>query len=113
MTLVVTNSGTYSSSVGTEQDLVTLTGPKTFTLTIDTVNLVFGSTNDELQIKIKTKALTGGTERTVYSAYFVGAQDTPIKVSIPVPVPFTATVRINQTFGTSRNFDWNITTPDV
>lgn len=113
MTLIVTASGTQTATVGSNHDLTTLTGPKTFTLMIDTSNMVFGSTNDELELRIKTKALTGGTERLTYYAYFVGAQDMPVKISIPVPVPYTATVSLKQTFGTSRNFDWNITTPDA
>ena len=59
---------------------VTVTGGRTFTLTVDTFNMVHGSTNDELELKIKTKALTGGAERIAYYAYFVGAQDTPIMI---------------------------------
>ena len=113
MALTVTASGTQTATVTTEHTLSTVTGPKTFTLTVDTVNMVFGSTNDELELVLKTKALTGGTERIAYSAYFVGAQNTPIKISIPIPVAYTGTFTLRQVAGTSRNFDWNITTPDL
>ncbi len=113
MALTVTANGTQTAVVGTEHTLSTLTGPKTFTLTVDTVNMVFAATNDEVELKIKTKALTGGTERLAYYAYFVGAQDMPIKISIPCPVPYTATVTLKQVAGTARNFDWNISTPDL
>ncbi len=75
--------------------------------------MVHGSTNDELELKIKTKALTGGAERIAYYAYFVGAQDTPIKISIPVPVAYAGTITLKQTAGTSRDFAWNVTTPDA
>ena len=113
MALTVTASGTQTATVTTEHTLTTLTGPKTFTLTVDTNAMVFGSTNDELLLQIKTKALTGGTERVAYAAYFVGAQDPAIKISIPIPVAYTATVTLTQVAGTSRDFPWNITTPDV
>lgn len=113
MTLFVTAFGTQTATVTTEHSLATVSSPKSYTLTVDTSNMVFGSTNDELELKVKTKALTGGTERVAYYSYFVGAQDIPIKISIPVPVAYTATFTLKQTAGTSRNFDWNITTPDA
>ena len=113
MTLFVTASGTQTATVASVDTLTTLTGPKTFTLTVDTSEMVFGSTNDELELRIENKTLTGSSELLTYYAYFVGAQDMPVKVSIPVPVPFTATVKLSQVAGTSRDFEWNVTTPDA
>ncbi len=113
MALFITAFGTQTATVTTEHTLSTVTGARTFTLTVDTSNMVYGATNDELELKIKTKALTGGTERVAYYAYFVGAQDIPIKVSIPCPVAYTGTITLKQVAGTSRDFAWNITTSDV
>ena len=113
MSLTIAASGTQSATVSTEHTLTTLTGPKTFTLHVDVNAMSHGTgTADELELRIKTKVLSGGTERVTYYALFVGAQDIPIKISLPVPVPQTATVTLKQTAGTGRSFPWAITTPD-
>lgn len=113
MSLTITASGTQSATVTTEHTLTTLTGAKTFTLHVDCNAMSHGSgTADELELRIKANVLSAGTERVVYMATFVGAQDIPIKVSLPVPVPQTATVTLKQTAGTGRSFPWAITTPD-
>lgn len=113
MSLTITASGTQAATIGTEHTLSTLTGPKTFTLHVDANAMTHGSgTADELELRIKTKVLSGGTERVTYYALITGAQDIPIKISLPVPVPQTATVTLKQTAGTGRSFPWAITTPD-
>jgi len=113
MSLTITASGTQSATVTTEHTLTTLTGGKTYTLHVDTNAMSHGSgTADELELRIKANVLNGGTERVVYFATFVGAQDTPIKISLPVPVPQTATVTLKQTAGTGRSYPWAVTTPD-
>ena len=113
MSLTITASGTQSATVGTEHTLTTLSGAKTYTLHVDTNAMSHGSgTADELELRIKANVLNAGTERVVYMATFVGAQDIPIKLSLPVPVPQTATVTLKQTAGTGRSFPWAITTPD-
>lgn len=113
MALTVTASGTQSATISTEHTLTTLSGPKTFTLHVDCNAMVHGSgTADELELRIKANVLNAGTERVVYYAMFTGAQDIPIKISLPVPVPQTATVTLKQTAGTGRSFPWAVTTPD-
>lgn len=113
MALTVTASGTQSATVNTEHTLTTLTAGKTYTLHVDCNAMVHGSgTADELELRIKTNVLSGGTERVTYMATFVGAQDIPIKISLPVPVPQTATVTLKQTAGTGRSYPWAVTTPD-
>jgi len=112
MTLTVTASGTQSATVSTEHTLAgtgTLTAGKTYTLAVDCNAM---ATGDELELRIKTKVLSSGTERLAYIATYAHAQDTPIKVSIPVPCAQAATVTLKQTAGTGRSYDWNITTPD-
>mgnify|MGYP002623899084 CR=1 FL=1 len=113
MALTVVASGTQSASVGVEHTLTTLTGGKTYTLHVDTAAMSHGSgTADELELRIKTNVLNGGTERVTYYALFVGAQDVPVKISLPVPVPQAGTVTLKQTAGTGRSFPWAVTTPD-
>lgn len=113
MTLTVTASGTQAATVTTEHTLTTLSAGKTYTLHVDANAMLHGAgTADELELRIKANVLSGGTERVVYMATFVGAQDIPIKISLPVPVPQTATVTLKQTAGTGRSFPWAITTPD-
>lgn len=113
MALTITASGTQAATIGTEHTLTTLTGAKTFTLHVDCNAMSHGTgTADELELRIKTNVLNGGTERVTYMATFVGAQDIPVKISLPVPVPQTATVTLKQTAGTGRSFPWAITTPD-
>lgn len=69
-------------------------------------------TADELELRIKANVLSGGTERLAYYTLKLGAQDMPILISVPFPVPQTATVTLKQTAGTGRSFPWAITTPD-
>ncbi|MGC5012534.1 hypothetical protein ACLQ2R_17360 [Streptosporangium sp. DT93] len=113
MSLTITASGTQAATVNTEHTLTTLTGAKTFTLHVDTNAMSHGSgTADELELRIKANVLSAGTERVVYLATFTGAQDVPIKISLPVPVTQTATVTLKQTAGTGRSYPWSVTTPD-
>jgi len=113
MALTVIASGTQSATVGVEHTLTTLAAGKTYTLHVDCNAMTHGTgTADELELRIKTNVLNGGTERVTYMATYVGAQDIPIKISLPVPVPQTATVTLKQTAGTGRSYPWSITTPD-
>lgn len=113
MALTVVDDGTQNATVGVEHTLTTLEGGKTYTLHVDTAAMSHGSgTADELELRIKTNVLSEGTERVTYLATFVGAQDIPIKISIPVPVPHDGTVTLKQTAGTGRDFPWSVTTPD-
>lgn len=111
MAISIAASGTQTATIGTEHTLSggNLLGPKTFTLMVDTTNMVAG---DELQLRIKTKTLSGGTETLAYMCTIVGAQDIPQKISIPIPVPNSATFTLKQTAGTGRAFPWNVCTPD-
>lgn len=111
MSVTAHASGTQSATVTTEH---VLTGPNvagTFTLHVDTVNMVAG---DVLELRVYQMVLTGGTERVVYFASFSGAQPTDdlIKVSVPVSNELTDTNAIKftlkQTFGTTRNFPWKV-----
>jgi hypothetical protein len=104
-------SDTTTPTVGVENFLSSPNVAGTFTLHIDTVNMVAG---DILEVRIYQMILTGGTSRIAYVAKFEGAQPVNdlIKISVPISNELTDTnalrFSINQTFGTQRAFPWKV-----
>jgi hypothetical protein len=103
-------SGTQSATVTTEHFLSSPNVAGTFTLHVDTVNMVAG---DVLELRVYQMVLTSGTTRVAYLATWYGAQtDDPIKISVPISNELTDTnalrFSLKQTFGTSRNFPWKV-----
>jgi hypothetical protein len=104
-------SGTQSATVTTEHFLSSPNVAGTFTLHVDTVNMVAG---DVLELRVYQMVLTGGTQRVAYFAQFAGAQATDdlIKISVPISNELTDTnslrFSLKQTYGTSRNFPWKV-----
>ena len=104
-------SGTQSATVTTEHFLSSPNVGGTFTLHVDTVNMVAG---DVLELRVYQMILTGGTQRVAYYARFDGAQPTDdlIKISVPISNELTDTnslrFSLKQTNGTSRNFPWKV-----
>lgn len=104
---------TQSATVTTEHFLSSPNVAGTFTLHVDTVNMVAG---DVLELRVYQMVLTGGTQRVAYYARFDGAQPTDdlIKISVPISNELTDTnslrFSLKQTFGTSRNFPWKVLT---
>ena len=104
-------SGTQSATVTTEHFLSSPNVAGTFTLHIDTVNMVAG---DVLELRIYQMILTGGTQRVTYMQRYSGVQPTDdvIKISVPISNELTDTnslrFSLKQTFGTSRNFPWKV-----
>lgn len=98
-------SGTQTAVLTTEHTLATKTDAGVYVLVVDTANLA----NDEtLELKLKTKAKSGGTSRLAYSAIYKHAQGDPNKYSIPVPIDTEIIATLTQTGGTGRDFDWNL-----
>lgn len=104
-------SGTQSATVTTEHFLTSPNVAGTFTLHVDTVNMVAG---DVLELRVYQMVLTGGTQRVAYYARYDGAQPTDdlIKISVPISNELTDTnslrFSLKQTYGTSRNFPWKV-----
>lgn len=104
-------SGTQSATVTTEHFLTSPNVAGTFTLHVDTVNMVAG---DVVELRIYQMVLTAGTQRVAYLASFSGAQPTDdiIKISVPISNELTDTnalrFSLKQTLGTSRNFPWKV-----
>lgn len=111
MAVTAQGSGTQSATVTTEHTLLDVAVAGTFTLHVDTVNMVAG---DGLELRISQIVLTGGTRRVAYFASYQGAQavDDIIKISVPISNELTDSgslrFTLKQTTGTSRNFPWKV-----
>lgn len=109
MALNAVASGTQTAVISTEHTLSTQTTAKTYVLVVDTGAMVLG---DVLELRIKTIALTAGTERVAYYAIYAQPQATPIKYSVPVPADISCAATLKQTAGTGRNFPWKLLSLD-
>lgn len=109
MTLASESNGTQTATINTEHSLAAPTTAKTRVFLVDLVNLVSG---DIVELRMKTKVLTAGTERTVYTATYQHAQTDPIVISVPVPTLFGGSFTLKQTAGTGRSFPWAVYTLD-
>ena len=78
-------SGTQTATVGTEHSLDTETTANVLILTVDTNSMGIG---DVIELKVKQRVLTGGTNRLAYAVAHRHAQSDPIKMSIPVASMF-------------------------
>jgi hypothetical protein len=104
-------SGTQSATVGTEHFLSSPNVAGVYTLHVDTVNM---AADDVLELRVYQMVLTGGTQRVVFQASYVGAQpvDDVIKVSVPIGNELADTnalrFSLKQAAGTSRSFPWKV-----
>lgn len=104
-------SGTQSATVTTEHSLTTITVAGTYQLEVDLSAMVAG---DSVEIRWKSKTLTGGTQRGGDVSYRDGAQPAgklqflsdyiPNLNTDAASVEFT----LKQTLGTSRSFPWQV-----
>lgn len=99
------NSGTQTATINTEHTLDTLTTAKTYGLWLDTANMVIG---DMLEIRFKTKALSGGAQGLYKLFPFQHAQAEPQKQFEPIPIDIELVITLKQTAGTGRAFPWKI-----
>jgi len=108
MTVTVEATGTQTATVSTEHTLNSgsFTGAKTYMLRVDTDNLANG---DVLELRVKAKVLTGGSEKVLYLASYAHDQgsDDVIK-EIVVSSPYSTSFTLKQTAGTGRAFDWHV-----
>lgn len=109
MGLAVVASGTQTATIGTEHTLATNTSGKTVVLVVDTGNMANG---DILELRLKTKVLSGGTSRLAYIATYSNIQATPQKYSVPVPANIEIVATLKQTAGTGRNYPWSLLSCD-
>lgn len=109
MAIAVVDSGTQTATVDTEHTLDTDTTGKTYVLVVDTGAMVNG---DTLELRLKTKVLSGGTSRVAYLGIFENVQGEPNKYSIPVPANIEIVATLKQTAGTGRDFPWALLSLD-
>jgi hypothetical protein len=111
MAVTAAGQNTQSATVTTEHTLLDISAAGTYTLHVDTVNMVAG---DGLELRVYQMVLTGGTRRVAYIVSYQGAQPTDdlIKISVPISNELTDSgalrFTLKQTTGTSRNFPWKV-----
>lgn len=99
-------NGTQTATISTEHTLgAAVTTAGTYLLAIDTTNMVAG---DELELRVKNKVLTGGTEILQIIGQFANAQVEPYKITVPIVVLYSCSFTLKQVAGVGRNYDWNI-----
>lgn len=105
--MTVEASGTQTATISTEHTLNagSFTSAKTYVLTVDLSNLANG---DTVELRVKKKVLTGGTEKQIYLGTYSHAQLHAVVDSIPVRSEYSVSFTLKQTAGTGRNFDWAV-----
>lgn len=123
--MVLESSGTVSATTTTtttstaEYTIYNSTSRKAFVLTVDLTNMVFTSATASSQVAydpdvVELTALGGvisggSTSLVIYRALYRGAQNEPVKISVPVPAAFGVAFVLAQKQGVGRSFDWNVT----
>jgi len=99
MALTSIASGTTTTD-GTEQTLATDTTNQVYVLALDLSDMING---DVLEVRLKTKVLSGGTSREAYLATYSNVQSQPQKYSVPVPadIEIVATMKAINASGTT------------
>lgn len=99
------SDGTQTATVTTEHTLAMVTTAGNYLLLVDTNELVLG---DELILRVKLKVLSTGTTRLAFQATYKNIVGSPIIQSIPVSVVNEAVFTLEQSTGTSRDFEWAV-----
>jgi hypothetical protein len=112
MAWIVAASGTQAATVGTEHTLATVTSPGRYRLVVDVAALAGGTTPDIVELRGKTRVLSGGTDRLVWPAIAcVGGLVVTGVVQCPevvVDQGVQAIFTLKQTQGTGRSFPWKV-----
>jgi len=101
-------SGTQTATIGTEHVLNTTTPETTdgiYQLVVDLANMAAG---DILELRIKEKPISTGTQRTAWTQTFSHAQSDPLFMSPTVILLHGWDMTLKQTAGTGRSFPWSI-----
>ena len=105
MALVAAANGTQAATINTEHALSTQTTVGVYVLRVDCGAMASGDTT---VIRLKTKALTGGTSRIEQEVSLTGAQAKPNWCSDPIPVDVEVACTLTQTAGTGRSYPWKL-----
>ena len=103
----VKSSGTQTAVITTEHTLLDTADPGTYQLQVNLVNMV---NDDEVEIRIYTKVLSGDSYGVAFMEPRKHAQgaDGEILVSPPLMVPTDAKFTLKQVAGTGRDFKWSV-----
>ena len=99
-------SGSQTATVTTEHTLATVTAAGTFILTVDLSNMALG---DKLTLRSKIKVRSTGATRLVDVGHYAHVQERLVAVSIPLPTVTESVFTLEQTTGTGRVFEWEVT----
>ena len=113
MAVTAAGSGTLTASgSGVEDTLLDVSAAGTYTLHVDSVNMVAG---DIVELRIYQMVLTGGTRRVAYYGQWTGVQpaDDMIKISVPISNELTDSGALRFTLeqsggGTDKAFPWKV-----
>ncbi len=113
MAVTAQSSGTLTATGGgTADTLLDVAVAGTFTLHVDTVNMVAG---DSVELRIFQMVLTGGTRRVAYFAAYSNVQPTDdlIKISVPISNELTDSGALRFTLkqsggGSAKTFPWKV-----
>ena len=97
-------SGTQTATIGTEHTLSTQTTADVFVLAVNVTNMASG---DTLELRAKTKVLTGGAAALAVLQTLTGAQTEKV-VWLEVPSEWSCEFTLKQTAGTGRSYEWSI-----
>jgi hypothetical protein len=98
-------NGSQLTVLDTEHILSTQTDAGVYVLVLDT-NVM--QNDDQIILRMKTKAKSGSTSRLVYEASFLHVQSEPNKYSPAIPIDTEIICTLEQTDGSVRTFDWNL-----
>ena len=97
-------SGTQTATINTEHTLSTQTTADVFVLAVNVTN---NAAADILELRAKTKVLTGGSAVEAVVFTITGVQTEKV-VWIEVPSEWSCEFTLKQTAGTGRSYEWSI-----
>lgn len=106
MAWTLADSGTTAAlSIGVETTLATDTSNATFVLEVETTNMALG---DELEIRVYTITLNGGTLTQAWKGAYQHVQINNHKISPPIASDQSIKCTLNQQAGTGRTYNWKM-----
>lgn len=99
-------NGSQTAVISTEHTLSTITDAGSYVLGVDLSNMALG---DKLTLRVKTKVRSTGTTRLTYIANYVHVQSIENCLSIPIASPNEFVATLEQTSGTGRAYNWEVT----
>lgn len=118
MAVTVFATGSQAATVGTEHTLTGVNEAGTYTLDLDTVNML---SKDVVEIRVYKMTVASGSSRVLFVQVYSGAQftDDLIKISVPVSNGLTDTNAlkftlkqvydsVNGASGAGKSFPWSV-----